>query len=135
MCLPTIKGRSDLPKPTILRPEIDLERSEGMLASVPTWTIERDIANDSVTVQVGTHSDMMLNNGGRFKYDHIAITSTSRSRPDGASLNSESKVSFESPLSGLIEMEADTWSSHQAMALNVRITMDGHEIFRKSWRR
>ncbi len=135
VCLPVVKRASDLPAPTILRPETDPERSEGMLASVPTWTIEHDLANDTKTVRVGQHSDTMLKNGGRFKYSHVAVTSTSRSRPDGASLKSESKISFESPLSGLIEMESDTWSSHQAMALNVRITMDGHEMFRKSWHR
>ena len=133
--LPVVLGAPDLPHPSIIRPQFDLEHSIVETVSVPCRTVERDLANDSVSVRAGKSSELKLEDRGRFSYGHVPTASTSRHRPDGASVTSQSKFRFESPLSGTIELHADTWSSHKALALNVRITIDGHEFFRKSWRR
>ncbi len=133
--LPIVRGSSDFPRPTIVRPETPLEHSIVETASTPYRTIEKDLAKDSVSVRSGKYSELDLEDRGRFIYDHVATAATSRSRPDGAGVTSETHFSFVSPLSGTIELHADTWSSHQAMSLNVRITVDGHEFFRKSWQR
>lgn len=133
--LPVARDSSDLTHSKIVRPETTLEHSIVETASIPYRIVENDLAKDSVSVRAGKYSELDLEGRGRLIYDHVATASTSRRRPDGASVTSETKFRFESPLSGPIELHADTWSSHKAMSLNVRVTVDGHEFFRKSWRR
>ena len=133
--LPVARGDCGLPRPSIVRPETILDQSIVETASAPYRTIEKDLAKETVSVRAGKHSELELENRGRLIYKHLATAGTGRHRPDGASVTSESMFRFESPLSGNIELHTDTWSSHKAMALNVRITINGHEFFRKSWRR
>jgi len=133
--IPMVVGTADLAEPRIKRPDTEVNRAPGSLASVPTWKVERDIATNTVTVRCGQRTEMVLHNGGRFALDHTATARVQASRPDGADLQSETVISFESPVSGLIQIETDSWTSHEGMALNARITMDGHPVFEKRWHR
>jgi hypothetical protein len=101
----------------------------------PRWNIERDQTSGTLSVTTGSRQGLALPSGGTFQMDHSATASVADARPDGAKLEGATKIRLDLPASGVIEVETESWVSHDRILLTGSVSVAGRVICEKRWQR
>jgi hypothetical protein len=100
----------------------------------PTWKIERDLAANAVSVSTGSEFSCLIPDGGTMAMKHVATASVARDRPSGAHVVSATEIRLRTPLDQDVTIESSSNVGQHGVVLNGHVTLDGHEVFRRTWR-
>lgn len=125
---------SPLPAPAVTRPDPAISDSPLALEGIPRWTIERDLIDDSLAVTMGCYQKTLLPAGGSMSMDVLVKASVARDRPEGAKIEGGSTFEAELPSVGLVEVESKTLLFNKSVHLDGKVSIDGKEVFSKTWR-
>jgi uncharacterized protein len=100
----------------------------------PTWKIERDLAATAVSVSTGSEFSALIPDGGTMAMKHVATASVARESPSGAHVVSATEIRLRTPLDQEVTIESSSDVGQHGVVLNGHVTLDGQEVFRRTWR-
>jgi predicted acyl esterase len=125
---------SGLPAPDPAEPDPDVNRMPGLIGYEPRWTIERDLAADSVTVRTGVRLEVHTpGRDGSLLLDHLATARVARARPDEATVRGEARIACRTPSGAFVEVETGTLLTGDGADLRGEVRSDGDVVFERTW--
>jgi putative CocE/NonD family hydrolase len=125
-----------VPGPEVRSPEPTVNRTPLAVDFTPRWKIERDLANETVTVTTGERPILLTpSRDGRMELNHTAKASVSAGRPDAAKVEGETTVTLQTPSGNTIVVETRSWITLNGMVLSGRVSIDNRLVFERQWTR
>jgi putative CocE/NonD family hydrolase len=125
---------SGLEAPDPPQPDPAVDRAPGTVAYEPRWTIERDLAEDAVTVRTGMRWTLATpGRDGRMTVEHMATAMVARERPDAATVRGETSMDMRLPTGAHVEVTAASVISGNSISLSGRVEMDRSVVFERRW--
>ncbi len=121
--------------PPLQTPDPSVNRAPLMTEFAPRWNIEHDLATGTLSVTTGSRQGSVLPTGGSFHMDHRATASVTDARPDGAKLEGTTTIRLDLPASGIVEVQTESWVSHDRILLTGTVSVDGRVVCEKRWQR
>ena len=100
----------------------------------PRWTIERDLANDAVTVTLGGGETMRLPEGGTLEIRQHAAAHASAAHAEGARVDASAAIDIVHPDGERVEVETRSSAWRDRNVYEGRVTLNGHPLLERTWR-
>lgn len=109
------------------------ERSPWTTGGTPSWTIERDLVDDAVSVTLGGGETIRLPEGGSFELRQRATARVGAAHPEGAALEAEATIVIDLAAGEHVEISARNRAWRDRNMYWGRVTIDDRPLFEGSW--
>lgn len=110
------------------------QRFPWMRARSPTWTVQRDLVNNALSVTLGGSETLAPPQGGSFTLRHSATARVTAEEPANASVEAKVEVDIQTDDGERIEVRARGTAWRDRDLFWATVTVNGCRLFERIWR-